>query len=163
MANNRILCIGQRHFISCTEKQREGIYLLGVILINIYIGRNALSEKEIGHWRFVVQALYSTVLFDIRKKDDWENKYITTCDYISEVESDIKTGVIPFIILSTCRDTLSSCSEYQIKQIIQLYKELAHSLTVMIKGGDKGMLYYGGLYNIERTFAELGLYNLYNL
>lgn len=30
----------------------------------------------------------------------------------------------------------------------------------MIKGGDKGMLYYGGLYSIERTFTELGLYNL---
>ena len=161
MTLNRILGIGRRHFLTCSNKQREGIYLLGVLLINIYIGRNKLSEKkDIEHWRLIVQCLYSTVLFDIREINNWEEKYIKTCDYISDIDSDIKTGVIPFIILSTCRDTLSSCNEYQIKQIVQLYKELAQTLTVMIKGGDKGMLYYGGLYSIERTFTELGLYNL---
>lgn len=162
MAKNRLLCIGRRRFLSCTDKQREGIYLLGVLLINIYLGRNKLSETDIEHWRYIVRTLYSTVLFDIRG-NNWEEKYISTCDYISDVESDIKTGVIPFIILSTCRDTLSSCNEYHIQQIVQLYKELAHTLIILIKGGDKGMLYYGGLYSIEKTFAELGLYNLYNL
>lgn len=163
MTQNRILGIGRRYFLTCSNKQREGIYLLGVLLINIYVGRKKLSEKDVEHWRFIVKCLYSTILFDIRIINNWEDKYIKTCDYISEIDSDIKTGVIPFIILSTCRDTLSSCNEYQIKQIIQLYKELAQTLTVMIKGGDKGMLYYGGLYSIERKFAELGLYNLDNL
>lgn len=47
MTLNRILGIGRRHFLTCSNKQREGIYLLGVLLINIYIGRNKLSEKKI--------------------------------------------------------------------------------------------------------------------
>lgn len=54
MTQNRILGIGRRYFLTCSNKQREGIYLLGVLLINIYIGRKKLSEKDVEHWRFIV-------------------------------------------------------------------------------------------------------------